>query len=332
MSPVDLDHAVLLERLARDGRRLDGDVRVGERVEVDPVGARGAHAAADLVVAEDHRAVHRGQRAGRLAEPAVEGVGGRVVLDLRRAARRTCRARRCAPRAACVHRVGVHSLHPPGTYLLYTGTGGGYASIAPRARGSGEHAAAVEGKPIEQVRAMWAAYARGGVEAMHAASASTVVEWVPLGARRARVRPSSSGASGAAAQTEQRLGHRALASRSTARACSPTAACARSARAASPTCSRAGSTSSATGRWCAAAGYATREEALEAIGRYRAGTDSPDPHRPPGRRALEVARRVTGAHLQRVAPARERACGVQAPARGALRLQPHGLRALARAP
>ena len=41
---------------------------------------------------------------------------------------------------------------------------------------------AVEGKPIEQVRAMWAAYARGGVEAMHAVVGDTLVEWVPLGA------------------------------------------------------------------------------------------------------------------------------------------------------
>ncbi len=41
---------------------------------------------------------------------------------------------------------------------------------------------AVEGKPIEQVRAMWAAYARGGVEAMHALVGDTLVEWVPLGA------------------------------------------------------------------------------------------------------------------------------------------------------
>jgi hypothetical protein len=39
----------------------------------------------------------------------------------------------------------------------------------------------VEGKPIEQVRAMWAAYARGGVEAMHALVGDTLVEWVPLG-------------------------------------------------------------------------------------------------------------------------------------------------------
>jgi ketosteroid isomerase-like protein len=41
----------------------------------------------------------------------------------------------------------------------------------------------VEGKPIEQVRALWAAYARGGVEAMHRAVGDTPVEWIPLSAR-----------------------------------------------------------------------------------------------------------------------------------------------------
>jgi hypothetical protein len=40
----------------------------------------------------------------------------------------------------------------------------------------------VKGTPIEQVRAIWAAYARGGVEAMHAAVGDAPVEWVPLGA------------------------------------------------------------------------------------------------------------------------------------------------------
>jgi hypothetical protein len=40
---------------------------------------------------------------------------------------------------------------------------------------------AVEGKPIEQVRAIWAAYARGGVEAMHRLVGDTLVEWIPLG-------------------------------------------------------------------------------------------------------------------------------------------------------
>jgi hypothetical protein len=41
----------------------------------------------------------------------------------------------------------------------------------------------VEGKPIEQVRALWAAYARGGVEAIQAEAGDAPVEWVPLGAR-----------------------------------------------------------------------------------------------------------------------------------------------------
>jgi len=40
----------------------------------------------------------------------------------------------------------------------------------------------VEGTPIEQVKAMWAAYARGGVEAMHDVVGDTLVEWIPLGA------------------------------------------------------------------------------------------------------------------------------------------------------
>ena len=40
----------------------------------------------------------------------------------------------------------------------------------------------VEGSPIEQVKSMWAAYARGGVEAMHAVVGDAPVEWVPLGA------------------------------------------------------------------------------------------------------------------------------------------------------
>jgi ketosteroid isomerase-like protein len=38
----------------------------------------------------------------------------------------------------------------------------------------------VEGKPIEQVRELWAAYARGGVAAMREAVGDTLVEWVPL--------------------------------------------------------------------------------------------------------------------------------------------------------
>ena len=70
---VHLDHAVLDERLARDRRRLDGDVRAARSgVEVDAEGARRAHAAARLVVAEDHRAVHRREPADRLAERGVE--------------------------------------------------------------------------------------------------------------------------------------------------------------------------------------------------------------------------------------------------------------------
>ena len=77
---VHLDHAVLLERLARDRRRLHGHARVREAVEVEPVCARGAHAPVRLVVAEDHRAVHRREPADRLAERRVEAVGGPVGL------------------------------------------------------------------------------------------------------------------------------------------------------------------------------------------------------------------------------------------------------------
>jgi hypothetical protein len=78
---ADLDDAVLLERLARDRRRLHGQVRVLEDLELDPVGAGGVHAPAGVVVAEDDRAVHRGDPAGRLAEAAVEVVG--LAVDVR---------------------------------------------------------------------------------------------------------------------------------------------------------------------------------------------------------------------------------------------------------
>jgi ketosteroid isomerase-like protein len=40
----------------------------------------------------------------------------------------------------------------------------------------------VEGKPIEQVRELWAAYTRGGVAAMREVVGDTLVEWIPLGA------------------------------------------------------------------------------------------------------------------------------------------------------
>ena len=40
----------------------------------------------------------------------------------------------------------------------------------------------MEGEPLEQVKALWAAYARGGVEAMHDLVGDAPVEWVPLGA------------------------------------------------------------------------------------------------------------------------------------------------------
>ncbi|HEX5781336.1 MAG TPA: hypothetical protein VFX80_05425 [Solirubrobacteraceae bacterium] len=41
----------------------------------------------------------------------------------------------------------------------------------------------MEGTPVEQVRALWAAYARGGVDAMHAQVGEAAIEWIPTGAR-----------------------------------------------------------------------------------------------------------------------------------------------------
>ena len=40
----------------------------------------------------------------------------------------------------------------------------------------------MDGTPIEQVRALWTAYARGGVDAMHALVGDTPIEWIPTGA------------------------------------------------------------------------------------------------------------------------------------------------------
>jgi ketosteroid isomerase-like protein len=39
----------------------------------------------------------------------------------------------------------------------------------------------VEGKPIDQVRAIWTAYQRGGVDALREVVGDAPVEWVPLG-------------------------------------------------------------------------------------------------------------------------------------------------------
>ena len=95
----DLDHAVLDQRLARDRHGLDRHLGVGEDVERDAEGARGAHAPARAVVAEDHRAVHVREPARRLAQAAVEGVAATGRPRRARAARRTSRARRCGPSA-----------------------------------------------------------------------------------------------------------------------------------------------------------------------------------------------------------------------------------------
>ena len=93
---VDLDDAVLLQRLARDGRGLDGDLRVRERVDVDPVGARGAHAPA-----RPRRSGRSPRGPSRSARRSPRRAGCRRRRRTRRprpatAARRTCRARRCA--------------------------------------------------------------------------------------------------------------------------------------------------------------------------------------------------------------------------------------------
>ena len=106
--------------------------------------------------------------------------------------------------------------------------------------------------PVEQVRAIWDAYARGGVDAMLEA-AGPDVEWLPLepGVPLGRVSAVVHGFEDARR-----------------RACSPTAACARCARAGSSTCSRPGRTSSPSGRLVRAAGYPTREAALAAVAAF----------------------------------------------------------------
>jgi hypothetical protein len=40
----------------------------------------------------------------------------------------------------------------------------------------------VERTPIEVIRALWAAYARGGIDAMHKVVGDAPVEWIPLDA------------------------------------------------------------------------------------------------------------------------------------------------------
>ena len=39
----------------------------------------------------------------------------------------------------------------------------------------------MEGKPIEQVRALWAAYQRGGIDAVRELAGDVPVDWIPLG-------------------------------------------------------------------------------------------------------------------------------------------------------
>src|SRR5262245_21633166 len=69
----------------------------------------------------------------------------------------------------------------PGTSCCTPEPGRGYVPPEPVICGDSESMPRVEGKPIDQVRARWAAYARGGVEAMHREVGDGPVEWIPLG-------------------------------------------------------------------------------------------------------------------------------------------------------
>jgi hypothetical protein len=126
----------------------------------------------------------------------------------------------------------------------------------------------VEGKPIDQVREMWTAYARGGVAAMHAVVGDAPVEWIPLG-RTEPVPPSEFWASGAG-ERASRCRSPCTPSRNTGRACSRTGACAGF---------REGGFSDGQPSWVyffhdgvfvRGASFPTREAALEAISRFRA--------------------------------------------------------------
>ena len=64
--------------------------------------------------------------------------------------------------------VGSTPSIPPGTYCCTPDTGRGYVRS--------ESIPRVEGTPVEQVRSLWAAYARGGVDAMHTQVGEAAVE------------------------------------------------------------------------------------------------------------------------------------------------------------
>ena len=98
-------------------------------LEVDAEGARRADAPARLVVAEDHRAVHRAHPADRLAQRAVERVGRARRPRRARAARRTSRARRCGRRASVL---GAHRDATPGRRPSIASPGAGAAQALAR--------------------------------------------------------------------------------------------------------------------------------------------------------------------------------------------------------
>ena len=67
------------------GRVVEGDVELAQAGAIEPVRADELNPLVSRVVQEQHRPLHRGQLADRLAEPVVERVGGRplpVGVDL----------------------------------------------------------------------------------------------------------------------------------------------------------------------------------------------------------------------------------------------------------
>ena len=210
----------------------------------DAVRAGRPHPAADLVVAEDHRAIHRGQRAGRLAEAAVERVRRRVVLDAREQLDEHVECVDADRRRRCADRGSVRAFHPSGHILVYTASWARLRRKPPRTmRRSGSMAVAAPPHTdnVALVRAIWSAYASGGVEAV-GNLVGPDVEWVTLLGGPPVPHEQLFGAAGR--ERAGRLSVTVHGFEDHGDACSPTAACARSATAASSTCSRAGSTSS----------------------------------------------------------------------------------------
>ena len=69
---ADLDHPVLLQRLLGDRRLVDRPADPFHQLRRDPAGADRDHRTIGLVVQQQHRPLHRGQRHHRLAHPVVE--------------------------------------------------------------------------------------------------------------------------------------------------------------------------------------------------------------------------------------------------------------------